>query len=104
MNSKSLLNQSVSGPIHKALPSFTRVIEKPFRMIVLVMVFIISGFYSQAQTTTYQTIPAGSFIVNMGVTPQTVGNGLKPYGILYALLEQQLPVYWAIIPTKKGWH
>jgi hypothetical protein len=100
MNSKSLLNQSVSGPIHKALPSFTRVIEKPFRMIVLVMVFIISGFYSQAQTTTYQTIHAGSFIVNMGVTPQTIGNGLKPYGLVYALLDQQIPVYWVINPIK----
>jgi hypothetical protein len=36
----------------------------------------------------------------MGVTPQTIGNGLKPYGLLYALLNQQIPVYWVINPTK----
>jgi large repetitive protein len=29
------------------------------------------------------TIKAGSFIVNMGVMPQTIGNGLKPYGFIY---------------------
>jgi hypothetical protein len=38
----------------------------------------------KAQTT--KTIKAGSFIIDMGVVPQTVGNGLKPYGLIYDLI------------------
>jgi hypothetical protein len=53
-----------------------------------------------AQTTTYTTIPAGSFIINMGVTPQTIANGLKPYGLVYALLSNYCPVHWVIQPGK----
>ncbi|MEI8048089.1 MAG: hypothetical protein WCI92_11965 [Bacteroidota bacterium] len=34
---------------------------------------------SFAQST---VIPSGSFIVNMGITPQTVANGMKPYGMV----------------------
>ncbi|MCX6172631.1 MAG: hypothetical protein NT048_07320 [Flavobacterium sp.] len=37
--------------------------------------------FSFAQTIT--VIPPGSFIINMGVVPQTVGNALKPYGMIY---------------------
>ncbi|HNS18396.1 MAG TPA: SprB repeat-containing protein [Bacteroidales bacterium] len=50
-----------------------------------------------AQTT---TIPAGSFIINMGVTPQTVYNGTKPYGLVYQLLSLKCPVHWVINPAK----
>ncbi len=47
------------------------------------------------------TIPGGSFIINMGVTPQTIGNGLKPYGLVYELLNtHRVPVYWVINPSK----
>lgn len=43
------------------------------------------------------TIAAGAFIVNMGVTPQTFGNGLKPYGMIYDLTENySVPVLWCI--------
>ncbi len=34
-----------------------------------------------------ETIGTGSFIINMGVTPQTINNGLKPYGLVYDLLK-----------------
>ncbi len=47
------------------------------------------------------TIPAGSFIINMGVTPQTVANGLKPYGMIYDLMiNYNVPVIWSINPSK----
>ncbi len=47
------------------------------------------------------TIPSGSFLVNMGVSPQTVGNGLKPYGMIYQIMkEHHVPVYWVINQTK----
>ncbi|PSJ72031.1 hypothetical protein C7N43_36305 [Sphingobacteriales bacterium UPWRP_1] len=37
----------------------------------------------------------------MGVVPQTVNNGLKPYGLIYDLLKNdQVPVKWVINQTK----
>ena len=57
----------------------------------LLVIFVFSGF---SQTTTLQP---GSFIVNMGVVPQTVGNGLKPYGMIYDLiLNNKIPIQWII--------
>lgn len=48
-----------------------------------------------------QTFTNGSIIVNMGVTPQTVNNALKPYGMIYDLIRNQnVPVKWAINQTK----
>lgn len=47
------------------------------------------------------TIPVGSFIINMGVTPQTIANGLKPYGLIYQLVRNyKVPVIWSISPDK----
>jgi hypothetical protein len=47
-----------------------------------------------------ETIPTGSKIINMGVTPQTTANGLKPYGLVYALLQNNTPVKWIINQNK----
>ncbi|MBK9461026.1 MAG: cadherin-like domain-containing protein [Sphingobacteriales bacterium] len=48
-----------------------------------------------------ETVPIGSFIVDMGVVPQTIDNGLKPYGMLHQLLrEQSVPIKWVINPSK----
>ena len=48
-----------------------------------------------------ETIPTGSFIINMGVTPQTIGNGLKPYGLIYDLIKNNgVPIKWVINPGK----
>ena len=47
------------------------------------------------------TFQKGSCIIDMGVVPQTYGNGLKPYGLLYQLLNvSKVPVYWAIRSNK----
>lgn len=43
----------------------------------------------------------GSYIIDMGVVPQTVGNGVKPYGLIHDLVNNnQIPVYWAIDDSK----
>ena len=43
----------------------------------------------------------GSYIINMGITPQTVSNGLKPYGLIYDLITNyQVPVKWIINQSK----
>jgi hypothetical protein len=57
--------------------------------------FLTKGFANQ------DTVKIGSFIINMGVSPQTYGNGLKPYGLLYDLLKNhKIPVWWIINPSK----
>jgi hypothetical protein len=48
-----------------------------------------------------ETIPTGSYVIDMGVMPQTVQNGLKPYGLVYALIKNyKIPIKWIISPTK----
>lgn len=62
--------------------------------------FFLLGF-GTASFAANETISSGSYIINMGVTPQTVGNGLKPYGLIYDLLNNyQVPVKWVINPSK----
>jgi len=47
------------------------------------------------------TISSGSYIINMGVTPQTVKNALKPYGLIYELTTTHYtPVDLIINPDK----
>ena len=53
---------------------------------------------SYAQT---ETFPSGSYIINMGITPQTQSNALRPYGLIYDLLKNdKIPVKWVISQTK----
>jgi len=47
------------------------------------------------------SIKTGSYIINLGVTPQTIGNGLKPYGMVYDLVRNyKIPVEWVIKSNK----
>ena len=48
-----------------------------------------------------QVFAPGTYIIDMGRSPQTVANGLKPYGLVDDLVRNHLvPVYWAIRPGK----
>ena len=48
-----------------------------------------------------QLIPSGSFIIDMGVVPQTEQNALKPYGLVWEILNvHEIPVLWSINPNK----
>ena len=48
-----------------------------------------------------ETVNSGSFIVNMGITPQSNSNSLKPYGMVYDLIHNyNVPVKWVINSTK----
>ncbi|MEI6817422.1 MAG: Ig-like domain-containing protein, partial [Bacteroidota bacterium] len=68
------------------------------KMAVATLLLAILSLTTFATTTTFTT---GSFIVNMGVTPQTYANGLKPYGLIYQLISQyKVPVSWVISQTK----
>ncbi len=48
-------------------------------------------------SSTSTDFPTGSLIIDMGASPQTISNGLKPYGFVYELLTtHKIPVAWAI--------
>jgi hypothetical protein len=77
------------------------VIIQTIKKSLILWVLMFSGYMGSGQTSTTITIPAGSFIINMGVTPQTVGNGLKPYGMIYDLVRfYGVPVKWVVNPDK----
>lgn len=55
------------------------------------------GLHAQAP----ETMASGSFIINMGITPQTNNNALRPYGLIYDLTKNyQVPIKWVINPGK----
>lgn len=57
--------------------------------------------YAQSVKAQSETFPVGTYIVNMGVTPQTVANGMRPYGMVYELLKTYyVPVKWVIGSSK----
>lgn len=62
------------------------------------LLILISSFSLEGQT---ESIPVGSYIINMGVTPQTANNALKPYGMIYDLIKNhRVGVKWVINPSK----
>ena len=70
------------------------------RPLTLILCLLLGFTNLQAQT---QTIPAGSFIVDMGVMPQTEQNAMLPYGMVYQLIkDHQVPIIWSI-NTAKGY-
>jgi hypothetical protein len=74
------------------------------KMTILMQSFIgilfLSGTWING-TAADETLPAGAFIIDMGITPQTFDNGLKPYGMVYDLVENfGVPVRWVINPVK----
>ena len=58
-------------------------------------------FYINTTTAGIEPIPSGSFIINMGVVPQTYANGLKPWGMIWNLIHfYKVPVKWVINQSK----
>ena len=63
-------------------------------LLLCAMPFILRG-------QTNETFTSGAFIIDMGVVPQTLGNGLKPYGMIYDLIKNySVPIKWVISQTK----
>jgi Bacterial Ig domain/Bacterial cadherin-like domain/Secretion system C-terminal sorting domain len=68
-------------------------------LCLTVLFFLFSFNRGNAQI---ETLSSGSFIINMGATnPNTIANGLKPYGLIYDLVRNHnVPVKWVISQTK----
>lgn len=68
------------------------------KLIVALLVFLSTSCSVLAAN---EPIPSGSFIINMGVVPQTYANGLKPWGLVYDLIKNhRVQVKWIINPAK----
>jgi hypothetical protein len=68
------------------------------RIIYLCLPFLLLPGFSTGQT---ETFAKGAFIINMGVTPQTEKNALKPYGLIYDLIKNnKVEIKWSINPSK----
>ena len=93
MNLKLILTEFRS----KALATISLIVK--FKLVISFL--FISFFNIESVEGANEIIPAGSYIIDMGVSPQTVNNGLKPYGLIYALIKDyKVPVKWVINPTK----
>lgn len=65
-------------------------------LTIAAVLWLVPRSYGQTET-----IAAGSFVIDMGIVPQTVGNGLKPYGMIYDLITNYgVPIKWVIDPAK----
>ena len=74
-------------------------LSKYLQTTIFLLLCMLTGIVrSYAQT---ETFPAGSYIINMGITPQTQANALRPYGLIYDLLKNdKIPVKWVISQSK----
>lgn len=70
-----------------------------YKYAIFVILIFSTHFSVKAQT---ETLSTGSFIINMGATnPNTIANGIKPYGMVYDLVRNyNVPVKWVISQTK----
>ena len=65
------------------------------------LIFIFFLLLSTRTSAATETLKSGAFVINMGVLPQTIGNGLKPYGMIYDLAKNyNVPIKWVINPAK----
>ena len=71
------------------------------KFALILNLVILFSFNVSGQTRT-EVLAKGSYAINMGVTPQTKANALKPYGLIYELLkEYPIEIKWVINPDKK---
>ena len=59
------------------------------------------GCMGEERITNSMSFNAGGCVIDMGITPQTVNNGLAPYGLIYDLVQNyNIPIYWIIDNNK----
>ena len=71
-----------------------------FCVSLAILLTVLSSVCSAQNPT--KSYNAGAYIIDMGQTTQTVANGLKPYGLVYALITSTVPVSvdWSINSSK----
>ena len=86
----------------RSLASSMRLSTTFFRILTLsVFLSLFSSDFNVVSGQCTTTVPNNSYIINMGITPQTYNNGLRPYGMIYDLITNySVPILWCISPTK----
>lgn len=70
-----------------------------YSSLLPVLLLLCTGSFRANATT--DTLHTGAYIINMGIVPQTIGNGLKPYGPVYKLVKTyKVPVRWVVNSAK----
>ncbi len=70
-----------------------------FRNICILLFYLASSYSARGQ---YENIKSGSYIIDMGDPNVSVATHLKPYGLIYDLVENfNVPVKWIIKPGKE---
>lgn len=68
---------------------------------IITVIFLLQIIGIKSLTAGNEVIPTGSYIIDMGVFPQTYSTGLKPYGLIHTLVKDyQIPIKWSIDPNK----
>lgn len=56
---------------------------------------------AEDNAATLTNFTAGAAVIDMGIQPQTVNNGLRPYGLIQDLVSvHEIPVFWIINDSK----
>jgi Secretion system C-terminal sorting domain len=70
------------------------------KKILLLLCFLIA-IRQAVNSQVTDTIKTGSFIINMGILPQTINNSVRPYGMVFEMVNYyKIPVKWVINPAK----
>ncbi len=92
---------STNAAAHPMIKDLRNRMKRSVSFIQMVTLLTVLFGATSSASAANETITAGSFIINMGVVPQTVANGLKPYGLIYELINNHnVPIKWAINPNK----
>ena len=76
-------------------------VQRDVNIFFLIGLVFSTAFFGTLNSQPTRTIAPGAVVINMGIVPQTIANGLKPYGLVYNLIDsQKVPVLWSIEPTK----
>ena len=68
---------------------------------IFIVLILLCGVPGNSQNKT-EVIAQGSYAINMGIAPQTHGNALKPFGLIYDLLTNYpVEIKWVINPNKE---
>ena len=79
--------------------SFKTNVAKGFNKLLLILGLWVTTSFSAFAVN--ETFSSGSLIIDMGHSPQTIANSLKPYGAIYDLLRNyQVPIKWVIAQGK----
>lgn len=91
----NILTDSLSSANKNHSHFFQRISKIPL------LICLIALGLNNATAQTNESIDSGSYVINMGIVPQTISNGLKPYGLVYELIHTHgIPVKWVINPAK----